>query len=163
MVDSVLARQRGVRDARTRQDGSSGLTDAELETAVAIERRLEDEGLTSPAARTLRERAVALIANRDEAGTNRHEAGTKPNAVRPSDDEAEPPRCVAPHKAGAFALGMLEACGVVRAVATADRPGRLRAVRWWWLEPPELARIPTRRLISAALERMVRGSRRSGN
>jgi hypothetical protein len=67
---------------------------------------------------------------------------------------------VPPASAAWFALGVLEAGGIVRAVDPAVRPGKLRAVRWWWLEPPELARIPTRRLALSAPARLLRGIRK---
>jgi hypothetical protein len=113
----------------------------------AIFQRLEDEGLGLPAAAGLRARAMRL------AGDLIPPAGATAPAA---------PGCVPPEAAAAYALAMLEAAGVVRSAGDAARPRRLVATRWWWLEPPDLARISTFR-VSQALAARVVPRRRGGS
>jgi hypothetical protein len=125
-------------------------TQATRALMVELERRARDEGLIElePA---MYERVLAFIG---QAVVN------LPGASGPDASRADATPCVPPEVAAWAGLGALEATGTVRAIDPAARPGRLRPTLWWWLEPPELARIPTWRIALAAPARMVRGLRR---
>jgi hypothetical protein len=89
--------------------------------------------------------AVQALANLEAARAD----GTA-SATRPGD-------CVPPEAAAWFALSVLEASDVLRAVDPNAWPRKLRPVLWPWVEPPELARIPSRRIATAAPVRLLGG------
>jgi hypothetical protein len=120
-------------------------TEATHALAVELERRARHEGLIEREP-TLYERMLAFLGQ----AVSNLAPGAGPAASA----------CVPPEVAAWAGLGALEASGIVRAIDPAARPGRLRPTLWWWLEPPELARIPTWRIALAAPARMVRGLRR---
>jgi hypothetical protein len=128
-------------------------TPATRALAVELERRAQDEGLIERAP-ALYERMLAFIGQ----AVSNLPAASVPGASGASGADAT--RCVPPEVAAWAGLGALEASGTVRAIDPAARPGRLRPTLWWWLEPPELARIPTWRIALAAPARVVRGLRR---
>jgi hypothetical protein len=125
-------------------------TEATRALAVELERRARDEGLVEREPR-LYERMLAFTG---QAVSNLPAAAVE-NAAG-----ADATACVPPEVAAWAGLSALEASGIVRAIDTAARPGRLRPTLWWWLEPPELARIPTSRIALAAPARIIRGLRR---
>jgi hypothetical protein len=120
--------------------GGPELGAAVLAARTEIGRRFDVEGLTGAAARRVRERADAIAARA---------LAELPDAVA-SEAASEVPPAVAAW----LALAMLEADGIVRPASTAAT-GPLAPARWWWLEPPDLARVPTRTVAATALRRSV--------
>jgi hypothetical protein len=127
------------------------LEDALLATQRAIEARFDAEGMTSSGARQLRERSMALAA---QAMGNLGLAGGDAAGDAAGHTAGE---CVPPQAAAWFALSVLEASGVVRAVDRTVWPRTLGPVLWPWVEPPVLARVPSRRIALRAPRRLVGG------
>jgi hypothetical protein len=157
-VRRVIGRALGRGLERVRGGGQSGSVAAPLDETIAptesiralardLERRARDEGLIDrqPA---LYRRMQAFIGQ------------AVSNLAAASGADANVTACVPPEVAAWAGLGALEASGAVRAVDSTTRPGHLRPTLWWWLEPPELARIPTWRIALAAPARIVRGLRK---
>ncbi len=118
---------------------------ANLATVEAIEARFEMEGLISPRARALLGRGLTIA------------GATIPGVAGAEADSAiADAGCVEPKAAAWFALSMLEASGAIHGAG--ERPGKLRPALWWWLEPPELARVPTLRILRALAVGLVRGA-----
>ena len=157
VIEGVLGRVRRVRRVRRRgTTGSTGaaghvtpLTGALLATQHAIEARFEAEGIDARAGRRLRERSKELAT---QALANLDSPRTEGTGVA-----AQAGSCVPPGAAAWFALSVLEASDVVRAVDPKAWPRKLRPVLWPWVEPPELARIPSRRIARTAPVRLLGG------
>jgi hypothetical protein len=151
VLESVLGRSRGRGKA-----GSSGqpgepapLTGALLAAWEAIDARFDAEGVDARAGGKLRARSRALAM---QALANLQHPGT--DAPSPA---ARDSGCVPPEAAAWFALSVLEASDVVRAVDPTAWPRKLRPVLWPWVEPPELARVPSRRIARTAPVRLLGG------
>lgn len=154
-VETLTRRGAGSSRRRELPEGATAaLRGPDLATARAVEARFAAEGLGSPARQALLRRGLALAAEAVPQGA--HDA-TPEAELHPA--PAGTGECVAPPATAWFALSMLEAAGVVRAVE-ARRPGPLRPVLWPWVEPPQLARLPTLRLLRAVPPRLARAAAR---
>ncbi|HUG29253.1 MAG TPA: hypothetical protein VMQ65_01895 [Candidatus Limnocylindria bacterium] len=135
VIEAVAGRSRGrgapIVDPRVTLDGP--LLDAQR----AIEARFEAEGMTSSAARKLRQRTMSLagpaLANLGLTADVRARAPTGKAAGQ----------CVPPEVAAWLALSVLEASEVVRSGDPNAWPRKLRPVLWPWVEPPVLAKMPS--------------------
>ncbi len=148
VIERVLGRSRGRGTTGSNREagGAAPLSGALLTAQEAIEARFDAEGIDRAGGGKLRERSRALatraLAKLDPAGAEgRMGDGT----------------CVPPEAAAWFALSVLEASDVVRAVDPQAWPRRLRPVLWPWVEPPELARVPSRRIARTAPVRLLGG------
>jgi hypothetical protein len=147
-VGRAVARLAPSGQSSRRDAGQPVMPGAAVATAEAIAVRFEREGLVSPAGRDLLAHGLSLARAAAASG------------APPADAEAAPDDgCVEPRIAAWFALSMLEAAGVVRSV-NGRRPGALEPVRWWWAEPPALARIPTGHILRALPRRYLAAARR---
>ena len=150
LIEAVLGRSRGRGPAgKGGAVSESELTGSLLATQQAIEARFEAEGIDARAGGGLRARATALavqaLANLEAARSD-----ATPSVAGPDD-------CVPAEAAAWVALSVLEASDVLRAVDPNAWPRKLRPVLWAWVEPPELARIPSRRIATAAPVRLLGG------
>lgn len=151
VIERALGRARGRGNAAS--PGAAGqappLTGVLLAAQEAIEARFDAEGIRGRAGRQLRERSRALAAQA-LANLNEMDAAGSGPVMRAG-------TCVPPQAAAWFALSVLEAGDVVRAVDPRAWPRTLRPVLWPWVEPPELARVPSRRIARTAPVRLLGG------
>jgi hypothetical protein len=152
MIGAVSGPLRGRGSAASSGDaaGTPPLGGALLAAQEAIEARFDAEGIDAKVGGKLRRRSRALatraLANLQPAGTD------APGPAASREDT-----CVPPEAAAWFALSVLEASDVVRAVDPKAWPRKLRPVLWPWVEPPELARVPSRRIARTAPVRLLGG------
>lgn len=148
-IEGLAGRSRGRTSPTSNPVGT--LDGPLLEALRATEALFDAEGMTSPAARALRQRTTALAAQAfiDLGRT------ADPGANVPEGDATS--GCVPPEAAAWLSLSVLEASNVIRPEDPNAWPRKLRPVLWPWVEPPILARIPTLRVAREASLRFLGG------